>query len=331
MAFIVKKTISGKDYYYLNENKRVDGKVKTKTLAYLGKTKTEAEKKAKKIIKKMMKGKVGKKIEMKEENKLRHEKISIEELANFCKEKGFVFRSSDIYGGFSGFWDFGPLGVELFKNIKDDWWDFFVHKRENILGMEASIISHPRTWKASGHITGFKDLAVVCKNCKKSTKLEVNEFGKVKCACGGDYKKTGEFNLLFKTNVGALDKSDAYLRGETAQGMFMDFKLIQQTSRMKLPFGIAQIGRCFRNEISPRDFLFRCREFHMGEFEFFIHPEEMKCDLLKDKHLKLRLKLLDAQTQEKKKETLKETSIEKMLKEKKLEEWHAYWLAEQIL
>jgi len=114
------------------------------------------------------------------------------------------------------------------------------------------------------------------------------EFGKkLKCGCGGDYEKTGEFNLLFKTNVGSLDKSDAYLRGETAQGMFMDFKLIQQSSRMKLPFGIAQIGRCFRNEISPRDFLFRSREFHIGEFEFFIHPEEMKCNLLEEKHLKL--------------------------------------------
>ncbi|MGD9276455.1 MAG: glycine--tRNA ligase [Candidatus Pacearchaeota archaeon] len=258
-------------------------------------------------------------------------KFSIEELAKFCKQKGFVFRSSDIYGGYAGFWDFGPLGVELFSNIRRAWWDYFVHKRENMVGMEASIISHPKTWKASGHITGFKDLAVVCKNCKKSTKLEVNEFGKVKCDCGGEYEKTGEFNLLFKTNVGALDKSDAYLRGETAQGMFMDFKLIQQTSRMKLPFGIAQIGRCFRNEISPRDFFFRSREFHIGEFEFFIHPEEMKCEILTDKQLDVKVKLLDAETQEKKKETLRDTTIGEMLKEKRFEEWHAYWLAEQVL
>ena len=258
-------------------------------------------------------------------------KISIEELAKFCKQKGFVFRSSDIYGGYAGFWDFGPLGVELFSNIRRDWWDFFVHKRENIVGMEASIISHPRTWKASGHITGFKDLAVVCKSCKKSTKLEVNEFGKVKCDCGGEYEKTGEFNLLFKTNVGALDKSDAYLRGETAQGMFMDFKLIQQTSRMKLPFGIAQIGRCFRNEISPRDFFFRSREFHIGEFEFFIHPDEMKCSILTNEQLDVKVRLLDSETQEKKGETLRDTTIQEMLKEKKFEEWHAYWLAEQVL
>ena len=342
MAFIVKKTINGKEYYYLNENKRVDGKVKTKTLAYLGKTKVGAKKKAKEILASLSE-RQSKEFENKEKeimenkkvekkiNKLIPQNISIEELANFCKSKGFVFRSSDIYGGFAGFWDFGPLGVELFNNIRRDWWDFFVHKRENMLGLEASIISHPKTWEASGHITGFKDLAVVCKNCKKSTKLEVNEFGKIKCGCGGDYEKTGEFNLLFKTNVGSLDKSDAYLRGETAQGMFMDFKLIQQSSRMKLPFGIAQIGRCFRNEISPRDFLFRSREFHIGEFEFFIHPEEMKCNLLEEKHLKLKLRLLDAETQENGKFILKETTIGKMLNEKRFEEWHAYWLAEQIL
>ncbi len=335
MAFIVKKKIHGKEYYYLNKNKRIDGKVKTKSIAYLGKDKKAAEKKAKEIIKNIEKVKneriKGDNLnESHAKNEEEEEIISIEDLATFCKEKGFVFRSSDIYGGFAGFWDFGPLGVELFSNIRKDWWDFFVHKRENMVGMEASIISHPRTWKASGHITGFKDLAVVCKNCKKSTKLEVNEFGKVKCSCGGDYDKTGEFNLLFKTNVGALDASEAYLRGETAQAMFMDFKLIQQTSRMKLPFGIAQIGKCFRNEISPRDFLFRCREFHIGEFEFFIHPEEKKCDLLKNKHLNVKLRLLDAETQESGKETLKETTIKKMLKEKRFEEWHAYWLAEQI-
>ncbi|MBS3094734.1 glycine--tRNA ligase [Candidatus Pacearchaeota archaeon] len=258
-------------------------------------------------------------------------KISIDELANFCKMKGFVFRSSDIYGGFSGFWDFGPLGIELFNNLKKNWWDYFVHQKDNMVGMEASIISHPRTWKASGHITSFSDVAVVCKKCKKATKIDKSEVGKVKCICGGEYDIKGEFSLMFKTSVGALDKQDAYLRGETAQAMFMDFKLIQQTSRMQLPFGIAQIGRCFRNEIAPRDFLFRCREFHIGEFEFFINPEETKCNLLTKKHLDTKLNLLDAETQEKGKENLTETTIGKMLKEKRFEEWHAYWLAEQII
>jgi len=345
MAFIVKKNISGKEYYYLNENKRdpLSGKVKTKTLAYLGKTKKQAEKKSREIIRQIKEGKFVRKAEDKkivkgkevEEKKVikgsyKPTKISIEELANFCKAKGFLFRSSDIYGGFSGFWDFGPLGVELFNNIRKEWWDYFVREKDNMVGMEASVISHPRTWKASGHVTSFKDIAVVCKSCKKATKIDKSEEGKVKCECGGEYDVQGEFNLLFNTKVGALDSEDAYLRGETAQGMFMDFKLIQQTSRMKLPFGIAQIGRCFRNEIAPRDFLFRSREFHIGEFEFFINPEEKKCNLLSDRHLNLKIKLLDAETQEKEKEDLKKTNIGEMLKKNKLGEWHAYWLAEQV-
>ncbi|MAG10847.1 glycine--tRNA ligase [Candidatus Pacearchaeota archaeon] len=332
MTFVIKKTINGRDYYYLRKSVREGNKVISKSLAYLGKNKTEAYKRVEEIKKKMRKGgDIEKSVKKSVAGNLKRKKISIEELANFCKRKGFVFRSSDIYGGFAGFWDFGPLGVELFNNLKKNWWDHFVVSKENMVGIDASIISHPRTWKASGHITGFKDLAVVCKNCKKSTKLEMNEFGKVKCDCGGEYNKTGEFNLLFKTSVGALNTSDAYLRGETAQSMFMDFKLIQQTSRMHLPFGIAQIGRCFRNEIAPRDFLFRLREFHIGEFEFFIHPEEKKCNLLKDAHLNLKVRLLDAETQEKGGVGLKDTTIGKMLKEKRLEEWHAYWLAEQIL
>jgi len=259
-------------------------------------------------------------------------KITVEELANFCKMEGFVFKSSEIYGGFSGFWDFGPLGVELFNNIKKSWWNYFVHQKENMVGIEASIISHPKTWVASGHVANFGDVAAYCPKCKISIKLDKSEVGKVKCEkCGGEYEIKGEFSLMFKTKVGAVDSVDAFLRGETAQGMFLDFKNVQQTSRKNLPFGIAQIGRCFRNEIAPRDFLFRSREFHIGEFEFFINPEEKKCDLLEKKHLDLKVRLLDAETQKIGKETLKETTIGKMLKENRLEEWHAYWLAEQIL
>jgi glycyl-tRNA synthetase len=165
----------------------------------------------------------------------------------------------------------------LFNNIKQNWWNYFVHQKENMTGMEASVISHPRTWKASGHIANFNDVAVYCPKCKLSTKIDKSEVGKVKCeTCKGEYDVKGEFSLMYKTKVGAIDATEAYLRGETAQGMFMDFKLIQQTSRMKLPFGIAQVGRCFRNEIAPRDFMFRSREFHIAEFEFFINPEEKK-------------------------------------------------------
>ncbi|VVB83980.1 Proline--tRNA ligase [uncultured archaeon] len=327
MAFIVKKTINGKDYYYLNENKRIDGKVKTKTIAYLGKNKKESEKKAKEIIENMAKPQ---NIEIKPEEIEKKSEISIEELANFCKAKGFVFRSSDIYGGLSGFWDFGQLGVELFNNIKKEWWKFFVYEKENIVGMEASIISHPRTWKASGHIENFNDVAVINKKTKQAMKIDKSEVEKFKKE-NPDWEIQGEFSLMFKTKVGALNAEDAYLRGETAQGMFMDFKLIQQTSRMQLPFGIAQIGRCFRNEIAPRDFLFRSREFHIGEFEFFINPEEKKCELLDDRHLDLEFNFLDEETQKEGKEELKKTKIKDILKKGKLDEWHAYWLAEQII
>jgi glycyl-tRNA synthetase len=333
MSFVVKKTINGREYYYLNENKRVDGKVKTKTIAYLGKTKTQAQKKAKEILRNI---KMDKQVEEKKNEKIisvnNLNNFSIEELANFCKTKGFIFRSSDIYGGFAGFWDYGPLGVELVNNIKKEWWKFFVHEKENMVGMEASIISHPKIWAASGHIANFNDIAVYCPKCKLSTKIDKSEVGKVKCEkCGGEYEIKGEFSLMFKTKVGALDSVDAYLRGETAQGMFTDFKLIQQTSRMQLPFGVAQIGRCFRNEIAPRDFLFRSREFQIGEFEFFINPEEKKCDLLDEEHFNLEFDFLDEETQKLGKNNLNKVKMKDLLDKKKLDEWHAYWLAEQIL
>jgi len=340
--YIVKKKIAGKEYYYLNKAVRNGDKVKSVNVAYLGKDKKEAEKKAKEIIessfleRKTSEKEIPKQAESNKEikkiliNKEPNE-LSIEDLTNFCKKKGFVFKSSEIYGGMAGFWDFGPLGVELFNNIKQDWWNFFVKSRDNVVGVEASIISHPKTWEASGHIQNFNDIFVKCKKCGKIGKLDENELGKVKCDCGGDYKSQGKFNLMFETKIGSIDPEIAYLRGETAQAMFMDFKLIQQVSRQKLPFGIAQIGRCFRNEISPRDFLFRSREFHIGEFEFFINPEEKECKLLGKKHLKVKVRLLDEETQKKGKEDLRDVTIQEMLKEKKLGDWHAYWLAEQVL
>jgi len=347
MAFIVKQKVYGKDYYYLRKSVREGNKVRSKMIAYLGKDKKEAEKKAKDIIAEMEKikrkevkqddiGDKERKMKKKEDkkNEFEHKKISIDELANFCKRKGFVFRSSDIYGGFAGFWDFGPLGVELFNNIKNNWWNHFVQQKENMVGIDASIISHPDTWKASGHIANFNvnDYLVTCKKCKKSSKVDKPDLKKIKCVCGGEYdwENAKVVEQMFKTNVGS-DKQDSYLRGETAQGMFMDFKLVQQTSRMQLPFGIAQIGKCFRNEIAPRDFLFRCREFHIGEFEFFLRPIDEKCDLLTKEYLNLKLRLLDAETQKKGSEELKSTTIGEMLNEKRFEEWHAYWLAEQIM
>lgn len=341
MAFIIKKKINGNEYYYLRESVRIRDKVKARTIAYLGKNKDEAEKKANLFMKIPMKKDLKRaivevnnnKMEKKEEKVEAKEnsELTIEELAVFCKRKGFVFRSSEVYGGFSGFWDYGPLGVELFNNIKKDFWKFFVHEKDNMVGIEASIISHPKIWKASGHLASFSDIAVTCKKCKKSTKIDKSELGKVKCDCGGEYQSQGEFNLMFKISVGALNPTDAYLRGETAQAMFTDFKLIHETSRKQLPFGILQIGKCFRNEIAPRDFIFRSREFTIGEFEFFIHPEEMKCNLLDTEHKNVKIRLLDAETQVKGKEDLKEITIGEMVRENKLDEWHAYWLAEQVL
>ena len=332
--FIVKKKISGKEYFYLRETKRQGKKVISKTIAYLGKNKKEAEEKMQKIKNKKKQPEIMKK-EM-ESTESKKKLITIEEIASFCKRKGFVFPSSEIYGGLAGFWDFGPLGVELFNNIKQNWWKFFIQEKENMLGIDASIISHPRTWKASGHVTCFSDVSVVCKKCKKYNKVDKNELEKAKCGfCSGELDKISakDLNLMFKTNIGPLEENSllSYLRPETAQGMFMDFKLVQETSRIKLPFGIAQIGKCFRNEIAPRDFLFRVREFHIGEFEFFIHPDEFKCNLLEQKHLKLKIRLLDKETQEKGKEELREITIGELLKEKRADEWHAYWLAEQVL
>ncbi|HME86986.1 MAG TPA: glycine--tRNA ligase, partial [Candidatus Nanoarchaeia archaeon] len=281
--------------------------------------------------------------------------ISIEELAVFCKKKGFVYPSSEIYGGMSGFFDFGPMGVELFNNIKNNWWKFFVQDRDNMVGMDGSLISHPRVWKASGHIDNFGDFVLICSKCKNRVRADhfiedvlkmrvegmkaaqmnkVIQDNKLSCPkCKGSFEELKDFNLLFKTTVGAdEDKSSvAYLRGETAQGMFVDFKNIADTARVKLPFGIAQVGKCFRNEISPRDFMFRCREFTIGEFEFFIKPDDKKCDQLTKEHLHLKVMLLDAQTQDKGSSTVKETTIGDMIKENRLGEWHGYWLAEQMI
>lgn len=257
--------------------------------------------------------------------------LTIDDLAAFCKRKGFVFKSSEIYRGMSGFWDFGPLGADLYNNIKADFLRFFVYEKENMVNLDCSIISHPKTWEASGHITSFSDVAVVCKECKKATKIDKCEVDKVKCECGGKYDVQGTFNLMFKTTVGALSPQDVYLRAETAQGMFLDFKQVSDSTRQKLPFGIVQIGKCFRNEIAPRDFLFRCREFTIGEFEFFVHPENDDCPLLDNEHRDIKLRILDAETQEKGEATLKETTIGKMIDEKRMGNWHGYWLAEQLM
>jgi len=323
MVFIVKKKINGKEYYYLNENKRVDGKVKTKTLAYLGKTKEDAEKKMKKFLQELEKPE---KREVKKV-KLIHKEISIEELASFCKRKGFTYPSAEIYGGAAGFWDFGHLGSELKNNIKKNWWKFHVRQREDIVGIDGSIITNPKVWEASGHVDSFSDLFVVCKKCKKPGKVDKNELGKVKCPnCGGDFeeKTAKEFKLMFEINVGESGKS--YLRPETAQLIFTNFRQVQENARMKLPFGIAQIGKAFRNEIAPRDFLFRCREFEQMEIEYFTKLEQ-KCPY-KIPNIDVLVYSEEHQKKNKEMEKMKiKNAFEKGIIKK---DWHAYWLATEL-
>ncbi|MEO6002898.1 MAG: glycine--tRNA ligase [Opitutus sp.] len=262
--------------------------------------------------------------------------VSMDNLVALAKRRGFVFQSSEIYGGFNGFFDFGPLGVELKKNIRDCWWDDMVRRREDIVGIETSIIMHPKVWEASGHVAGFTDPLVDCKASKQRYRADQlffaaviidaktvgyvsaleseNTAGELQAAAESFKRKkaiqgqlspvhpkdmteaqpdeialipspaTGEpgsltaprsFNMMFQTNVGAMTdgSSVAYLRPETAQGMFVDFKNVVDTGRVKLPFGIAQIGKSFRNEITPRNFIFRSREFEQMEMEYFIHED----------------------------------------------------------
>ena len=254
-------------------------------------------------------------------------KLSIEDMAIFCKKKGLVFPSGEIYGGLTGFFDFGPNCVEINNNIKMEWWKFHVQEREDIVGIDGSIITNPLVWKASGHVENFNDVHVKCKKCKKPNKVDKSEIGKVKCECGGEYEIIGDLNLMFKTNVGPVEGSTAYLRPETAQLIFANFKLVAESSRLKLPFGIAQIGKAFRNEISPRDFLFRCREFEQMEIEYFVHPDNAKkCPFIKEV-LKHEINVLSEETQ-KKNQNPKKMTIEQALKNRVINtEWLAYWLA----
>jgi len=259
--------------------------------------------------------------------------LSIEDLAVFCKRKGFVYSSGELYGGLAGFWDFGPLGAEMKNNLKKEWWKFHVHGREEVVGIDGSIITNPKIWKASGHVDSFVDVAVVCKKCGDKTKVDKFELGKVKCGkCGGEFESKGEFNPMFITNVGPVkdDSVKAYLRPETAQLIFADFKLVQESSRLKLPFGIAQIGKAFRNEIAPRDFLFRSREFEQMEIEYFVNPKKKKeCPYIKDVE-NFELNIYSEEMQLKGKEPEKMRVREALKKGIIKLAWHGYWLATEL-
>ncbi|MEW6233158.1 MAG: glycine--tRNA ligase [Chloroflexota bacterium] len=194
-------------------------------------------------------------------------------IVSLCKRRGYIFPSSEIYGGYGGFWDYGPLGVELKNNVKRAWWKAVVQERDDVVGQDAAIVMNPEVWRASGHVTQFTDPLVDCKSCKRRFRADDVE-GDVCPECGGELTDVRRFNLMFKTFVGPVEDQAAvaYLRPETAQGIFVNFLNVQTTMRKKLPFGIAQIGKAFRNEITPGNFTFRSREFEQMEVEYFVRP-----------------------------------------------------------
>ena len=254
--------------------------------------------------------------------------LTIEDISVYCKKKGFVYPNSEIYGSFSGFFDYGPLGVELKNNIKNEFWKRFVQQREDVVGIDGAIITHPKVWKASGHVDSFTDYIYKCEKCKIVFKGE--DGNGMKCPkCKADLKSQGQFNLMFKTNVGPIanDENIAYLRPETAQLIFTNYKLVQESARKKLPFGIAQIGKAFRNEISPRDFLFRSREFEQFEIEFFVHPQKVnECPFISEVET-MKVNILTSENQNNKKEHI-EMTINQIIDKKIASSWQAYWLAQ---
>ncbi|MEW5896974.1 MAG: glycine--tRNA ligase [Nanoarchaeota archaeon] len=282
---------------------------------------------------------------------------TIEEMYVFCKKKGFVYPSSEIYGGLSGFFDFGPLGVETKNKIKQSWWKSFVQQEDNIVGIDGALISPKKVWEASGHVESFTDILIECTKCKtryradhlieeqlrisveKKSEKEIEQLAKekgLKCPkCNSKvFSAPSKFNLMFKIFVGAKEEAEniAYLRGETAQNIFTAFKNVTDTSRVKLPFGIAQSGKAFRNEISPREFLFRTREFEQMEMEFFTHPGKADdCTSLK-KYLDLELNVLPAKNQKDHHEHCehKKIKVGDVLR-LRTNKWQVYWLVREYL
>lgn len=201
----------------------------------------------------------------------------MEKLVSLCKRRGFIFQSSEIYGGLEATYDYGPLGVELKNNVKQIWWRDVVTSRADVVGMDAAIFMNPKVWEASGHVQEFHDPLVDCKNCKARYRADQIDIDKPCPRCGiKDWTDQRQFNLMLKTHYGPSEDSSSviYLRPETAQGIFVNFVNVQTTARMKLPFGIGQIGKAFRNEITTGNFLFRSREFEQMELEYFVHPQE---------------------------------------------------------
>ena len=201
--------------------------------------------------------------------------VDLATITSLCKRRGFIFQSSEIYGGIESIWDYGPLGVELKNNIRQHWWNNMVWKRSDMVGLDSSIIMHPNTWKTSGHISNFNDPLIECSSCNK--RWRDDELEKPICpSCNNKLDQPKMFNLMFKTQMGPITEtsSEIYLRPETAQGIFVNFDNVLKSSRKKIPFGIAQTGKAFRNEITTRNFIFRTREFEIMELEYFVNPTD---------------------------------------------------------
>ncbi len=266
----------------------------------------------------------------------------MKELIEFCVRRGIIFPDSEIYGNLAGIYTYGPVGVEIKKKLQERWWEEFVESRNDVVGIESPIILPKKVLEASGHLREFNDILVECTKCKekfradllieektglkvegkskKEIEMLIKKY-KIKCPkCGGELSAIKKFNLMFETHIGTLENENAtvYLRPETAQGIFVNFKRVLKISRKKLPFGIAQIGKVFRNEISPRNFVFRCREFSQAELEFFVHPEKVnECELGALEKLEIKI------APENKRKSVKEIWEEKIVGTK----WHLYWIA----
>ena len=202
------------------------------------------------------------------------EQASMDKILSLAKRRGFLFQSSEIYGGLNASWDYGPLGAELKRNVKDAWWRSVIYDRDDMVGLDAAIIMHPQVWVTSGHAEGFSDPLVECKACHRRFRIDDLPDSSKCPECGGEFTEPRQFNLMFKTFMGAVEDSasEVYLRPETAQGIFVNFANVLVASRRKLPFGIAQIGKSFRNEITPGNSTFRTREFEQMEIEYFVKP-----------------------------------------------------------
>ena len=201
----------------------------------------------------------------------------LQKVTSLSKRRGIIFQNSEIYGGIGGFYDYGPVGVEMKNNLKRYWWKNMVDKRENVVGIDGTIITHPKVWEASGHIKGFGDEAVECKKCHSRFRPEDIDGKCPKCG-GTEFTEAKKYNLLFNTEIGVIEgeKLPAYLRGEACQTIYLDFKNVVDSTRQQIPFGIAQIGKAFRNEITPNKFTFRTREFEQWDMQYFVHPNDME-------------------------------------------------------